>query len=162
MLELLLALGLIALFASVLIGGSSRLLSDTPASADEVFWKACAAARKAALQSGREVRLAWADDRDGGRRFIVNENGATKIFSVVSSNPNLVVSFLAAQKSAGNAVIMAGQVVELDSLRFATFYPDGTCTPFRLQIRHGVDSHILTIDPWTCAQVLTPPDPFAR
>jgi general secretion pathway protein H len=55
-------------------------------------------------------------------------------------------------------VVLAGQVVDTESLPSVTFYGDGTCTAFRVQVRVGVDSHILSIDPWTCAPVLTPPD----
>src|SRR5687768_3117015 len=66
-LELVLALALIALFASVLIGGSAQLFRDQPVSADEVFWKASSEARKAALSTGRDVKLAFADDREGGK-----------------------------------------------------------------------------------------------
>jgi general secretion pathway protein H len=36
------------------------------------------------------------------------------------------------------------------------FYPDGTCSPFRIQFRSTSDAHVLSIDPWTCAQTLTP------
>jgi type II secretory pathway pseudopilin PulG len=158
LLELLLALGLIALFATVLIGGSSRLLSDKPVSADEVFWKACAEARKTALQTGRDLKLAFVDDRDAGKRFTVNDGIATKAFPIVEAPPDLAVSFLSAQKGAGNTVILAGQVVDLQSLPSVTFYADGTCTAFRVQIRILANAHVLSIDPWTCAEVLTPPD----
>lgn len=158
LLEILLALGLVALFATVLIGGSSRLLSDKPVSADEVFWKAVGEARKAALQTGREVKLAYADDRDHGKRFTVNDGTATKAFPILEASPDLAVSFLTGQKGSGNTVILAGQVVETQSLPSVTFYADGTCTAFRVQIRVLADAHILSIDPWTCAEVLTPPD----
>jgi hypothetical protein len=39
-----------------------------------------------------------------------------------------------------------------------TFYDDGTCTPFRVQLRTNAGAHMLTIDPWTCAPVLTKSD----
>ena len=39
------------------------------------------------------------------------------------------------------------------------FYPDGTCTPFRVQFRMPDRASVLTIDPWTCAEVLPPKDP---
>lgn len=161
LLEVLLALGLIALIATALIGGSARMLADKPESADDVFWAATAAARKTALLSGREVRLAFADDRDNGKRFTVSDGGETKAFPV-SATGDLAVNFLSAQKVAGSAVILAGQVVETQALPHVTFYSDGTCTAFRVQIRSGVDAHILSIDPWTCAPVLTPPDAFGR
>ena len=153
LLELILALGLIALMATVLIGGSAQLLNDKPVSADDVFWKACADARKTALVAGHDVRLSFADDHEHGRRFTVNDGTGPRDFPV-SVATDLAVNFLSGQKVAGSAVILAGQVVETQSLPFVTFYSDGTCTAFRVQIRVGVDSHILSIDPWTCAAVL--------
>ena len=162
LLELLLAFALLALMATVLIGGSSQWLSQQPESADDIFWKAVAGARKTALLSGRDVRLAFADDREKGRRFTVSSaEGELATFPVATAD-DLAVNFLSGQKTAGSAVILAGQVVETESLKHVTFYADGTCTPFRVQIRSGVDAHILSLDPWTCAQVLVPVDPFAR
>lgn len=158
LLEILLALGLVALFATVLIGGSTGLLRDKPVSADEVFWKACLEARKAALHTEREVKLSFADDRDHGKRFVVNDGIAARDFPITGASPDLAVNLLSAQKGFGNAIVMAGQVVEMQSLPFVTFYPDGTCSAFRVQIRVHADAHILSIDPWTCAEVLTPPD----
>jgi prepilin-type N-terminal cleavage/methylation domain-containing protein len=159
LLEILLALGLIALLSAVLVGGSIRMLDDKPVSTDAIFWKACAEARKAALQAGHDVRLGFADDREHGKRFTVDDGSGPKEFPVnPTTSGDLAVNFLSAQKTAGSAVIMAGQVVETQSLPFVTFYGDGTCTAFRVQIRVGVDSHILAIDPWTCAPVLSAED----
>lgn len=153
LLELLLALGLIGLLATVLIGGSAQLLREKPVSADEVFWKVCSEARKTALTSGRDVRLAFADDHEHGRRFTVDDGTGPRDFPVPVAG-DLAVNFLSGQKVAGSAVILAGQVVETQALPSVTFYADGTCTAFRVQIRSGVDAHILSIDPWTCAPVL--------
>jgi general secretion pathway protein H len=160
-LELLLALAIIALLGGVLIGGSARLLSDQPVSADEVFWKAVQQARKSALKSGVEVRLTFVDDRDKGKFFAVNDGTATKEFALVpATSTDLAVTFLVAQKG-GNAVLVAGTLVETQTIPFVTFYADGTCTAFRAQFQRGSGVHTVAIDPWTCAQVLTPPDPNA-
>ena len=52
-------------------------------------------------------------------------------------------------------VLVGGQLVETQTLPSVTFYGDGTCSPFRAQLRNkGVDPRVLEIDPWTCAQVL--------
>lgn len=157
LLEILLAIGLIAILATLLIGGSSSWVTDKPASAQDVFWKAVAGARKSALETGKETRLSFAEDRDHGRRFVVTDGTTTKEFPVVTA-AELHVNLLSAQPKAGTAVIMAGQVVDLESLPFVTFYGDGTCSPFRVQVRIGVDTTTLAIDPWTCAQVLVNSD----
>jgi prepilin-type N-terminal cleavage/methylation domain-containing protein len=156
LLELLLSLALLALFASLLIGGSSKALTEAPASADELFWKACHTARKAALLSGREIRLGFAEDRDYGKRFTVTDGTTVLKEFPVTAPANVEVTFLPSQKFGGGSLILAGQVVETSTMKFATFYPDGTCSQFRLQVRAGADSHVIGIDPWTCAAMLTP------
>lgn len=161
LLEILLALALMAMMAAVLVGGTAQLLNDKPVSPDDVFWKAVTAARKRALLGGRDVRLAFVDDKDKGKGFTIGEGVDLKIFPILA-NPELAVNFLSAQKVSGSVMVLAGQVVETQSLPYVTFYGDGTCTAFRIQMRVGADAHILNIDPWTCAPVLIPPDPFAR
>ncbi len=160
-LEVLLALAIIALLGTVLIGGSAQLLSDRPVSADDVFWKAVQEARKAALKSGVEVRLTFVDDRDKGKAFVVNDGTASQAFPLPAATAgDLSVSFLTTQKGA-SAVLVAGQMVETQTVPAVVFYSDGTCTAFRAQFQRGGATHLLSIDPWTCAQVLTPPDPNA-
>lgn len=162
LLEILLALGLMALMAAVLVGGSAQLFNDKAVSADDVFWKAVTAARKRALLSGREVRIAFVDDRDHGKRFTIGEGADLQAFPITAASPQLEVLFLPAQKVAGSAMILAGQVVETQPLKEVLFYGDGTCTPFRVQMRVGVDTHLHHIDPWTCAPVLVAQDTFGR
>ena len=160
-LELLLALAIIALLGTVLIGGAAQLLNDKPVSADEVFWKAVQQSRKSALKSGTEVRLTFLDDKDKGKAFIVNDGTAPQEFPLpAATTSDLVVSFLVAQKG-GNAVLVGGTLVETQTIPFAVFYSDGTCTAFRAQFQRGTGVHMLEIDPWTCAPVLPPIDPNA-
>ena len=160
-LELLLALAIIALLGTVLIGGSARLLNDRPVSADEVFWKAVQRARKSALKTGNEVRFTFLDDRDKGKAFVVHDGVASQEFPLVAAtSSDLAVTFLVAQKG-GNAVLVAGTLVETQTVSFVAFYADGTCTAFRAQFQRGAGVHTLAIDPWTCAPILTPPDPNA-
>jgi general secretion pathway protein H len=161
MIEILLGHALIGLAGTLLIGGSAQLFSDKPTSPDDVFWKAAATARKTALLSGHDVQLGFADDRDHGRRFTISGASGSTALPVTTSG-ELAVNFLSAQRTAGSAIILAGQVVETQALPHVTFYSDGTCTAFRVQIRRGVDAHILSIDPWTCAPLLAPVDPNAR
>ncbi|MSU25208.1 MAG: prepilin-type N-terminal cleavage/methylation domain-containing protein [Opitutus sp.] len=162
LLEILLSLAIIALLASVLIGGSARLLNDRPASPEEVFWKVVQEARKTALKSRKDLRVTYRADLDG-KRFLVAEASAAdavpKEFPVPSPG-DLEVTFVAAQKG-GNAMLIGGQLVETQTLAFVSFYADGTCSPFRAQFQRGGSVHVVAIDPWTCAQVLTPPDPNA-
>src|SRR5690242_7037360 len=68
LLEILLAIAIIALVGTVLIGGSTRLLSDKPVTPHEIFWKAVQEARKTALKSEHEVRLRFDSDR---KQFVI-------------------------------------------------------------------------------------------
>jgi hypothetical protein len=65
----------------------------------------------------------------------------------------LIVEFLSAQKG-GPSILLASQLVETSTMPYVTFYGDGTCSPFRVQIRTGGEPRTLRIDPWTCAMVL--------
>lgn len=160
-LELLLALAIIALLGTVLIGGSAQLLNDRPISADEIFWKAVQEARKDALKSGNEVRLTFVDDKDKGKAFVVTDGATPQLFPLPAATTpfDLVVTFLTTQKGA-SAILIAGQMVETQTVP-VIFYGDGTCTAFRAQFQRGGNTHLISIDPWTCAPMLTPPDPNA-
>jgi general secretion pathway protein H len=161
LLELLLALAIIGLMGAVFIGGSAQMLSDRPVSADDVFWKAVQEARKQALKTGHEFRITFVDDRDKGKRFIVSDGNTPHDFPLPAAvGPDFTVSFLTTQKGA-SAVLVAGQMVETQTLPAVLFYGDGTCTAFRAQFQRGGNTHLIAIDPWTCAPVLTPPDPNA-
>lgn len=173
LMEILLAIALIALFASVLIAGASHLLSEQPVTPDDVFWKSVQEARKAALKAEHEVRLKFDAEKkqfviiDGFAAPVLGPDGITKIDVPLKTFPvappyaqDLEVEFLPAQKS-GQVILVAGVVMETQKIKQVTFYSDGTCTGFRAQIARAGGAHTLAVDPWTCAPVLTPPDPNA-
>jgi prepilin-type N-terminal cleavage/methylation domain-containing protein len=156
LLEILLALALIALLAGALIGGSSALLTEKPVSADDVFWSTVQAARKAALNSQQDVSLRY-DEK--AKAFTLTGPNAAVVGSFPLPNPaaDLLVEFLSTQRT-GGLILLGGTVVETEPLTGGvTFYSDGTCTAFRLQIRVNGGAHIIAIDPWTCSPVITPP-----
>jgi general secretion pathway protein H len=171
LLEILLTLALIGLLSAFLVGGSARLLSTRGNTPAEVFWKAVAEARRTALQSGREVRLRF----DGETRaFLLLDSEAPppgplgeppaperplRRFSVSPELAgDLEVDFLGAAAQGANAILVGGVLLEARSLPHATFFPDGTCAPFRAQLARAGGRSVLRIDPWTCAPVLTPDD----
>lgn len=170
LLEVLLSLAIIALIGSVLIGGAANLLNDQPVSVDDVFWKAVQQARKTALKAEHDIRLKF--DREKKQFWIVDglvpttlaadgftkEETPLKVFPVsVPNGVDMSVDLLPApSKGGGNAILIGGVLLESQPLAYVTFYSDGTCTPFRLQVMRSGAEHKLSIDPWTCAQVLTP------
>ncbi len=169
LLELLLAIALIALLATALIAGSVSLLNDKPTSPDEVFWQASLAARKAALQGGfdihnlrqggTEVRLSF----DGTQKAFIADDGAdpAQTFAIPKASSDLVVALLAPEApAAADASSPAGAADDNPPLPYVCFYSDGTCSPFRAQIRSKGGAHSVPIDPWTCAKMLVrPPSP---
>src|SRR5665213_582618 len=102
-LEIVLALAIIALFGTVLIGASARLLKGRATSPDEVFWKACQAARKGALRSNGDVRRSYDDKTEA---FAVGNSAATQTFPVPAADRDLEISFLAALFPTANASVL--------------------------------------------------------
>lgn len=164
------SLAIIALLGGVLVGGSAHLLSEKPISTTEVFWKAVQEARKAALKAEHEVRLRF--DKEKMRFVLIDglvpsrlaEDGFTreevplKEFPIASAvGSDLEVTFLAPTKG-GPTIMLGGLIVESQPIGYVTFYSDGTCSPFRAQFFRNASVSTLSIDPWTCAPVLTPAD----
>lgn len=149
LLEILITIALMGLLASVLIVGSTRLMSEQPVTPEDIFRKAVNDARKTAVETNVEVRLAF----DPKEKVFTSSTPAGAQTYAVSGPDDLAFDFLAAQKG-GRSVLVAGAVFETQTLPFVTFYPDGTCTPFRLQLRVNGNVRVIAIDPWTCAPVL--------
>ncbi len=149
LLEILLAIALMALIAGVLVTGGTNLLSDKPATPEAVFWKAVQQARLAALTAEHEVRLAY-DSKN--QAFVVDDGAAAQALPVPPSR-DLLVDFLSAQPGQ-SSVLIGGELVDTKTVPAVAFYPDGTCAPFRIQFRAAGTARVLAIDPWTCAQVL--------
>jgi prepilin-type N-terminal cleavage/methylation domain-containing protein len=154
LIEILLVVALIALLATIFIGGSSALLEDKAPSPDAQFWKACSAARAEALDEGKSVLLSF----DQKTRGFVIDDGAAKKELPFTGTDDTEVDFHPPQSDTSSAVLIGGTLVETDTLATVTFYDDGTCTPFRAQVHSKAGAHMLSIDPWTCAQVLTKND----
>jgi general secretion pathway protein H len=156
LLEILVTLALIALLSAVLISGSTRLLSDQPSTPADIFRKALTESRQYAVEKNVEVRLSFdtkekalkATTDDGVRSYPVNTGGDVNI------------DFVSSQKG-GSAILVGGVAVDTQTLPFVTFFPEGTCSPFRVQFRIDGAVSSMAIDPWTCAPVLestkTPP-----
>ena len=149
LLEILIVIALIAMLTTVLIVGTTRLLRDKPVTAGEVFWKTVDDVRKSALLDNRDIRLSF-DPKTGdqAKRYPFAPREATDF------------DFLApASASASSSILVAGQLIDTQTLPFVTFYGDGTCSPFRVQLKKGNSATILEIDPWTCAAILKSPPP---
>lgn len=160
LLEVLLVLALIGLLAGVLVTGGARLLSSEPQTPEEVFWAAVQEARTAALKTETEVALEFSSDQERGKAFMLLTPSGPKSFPVPAAG-DLEVTFLSAAKG-GNLVMVGGTVLETSEVKTVSFYPDGTCSPFRVQFFGRGETRTIGIDPWTCAPVLRTAEEKAR
>jgi prepilin-type N-terminal cleavage/methylation domain-containing protein len=154
LLEVLLVLALIGLMGTIFIGGSQALLTDKGKSLDEQFWQVCAQARKMALEDRQNVLLSY----DPKVKGFLLADAETRTGVPVTGPDDTMVDFHPAQAESGSQVLVAGTLVETNAMGYVTFYNDGTCTPFRVQIRANNDAHLLAVDPWTCAPILSQGD----
>jgi general secretion pathway protein H len=150
LLEILLVLALIGLIGAVVTGSIVRVIDTDHPSPEDVFWQACHAAQRLASLSEREVDLSF----DAKVKKLVWSNGLENGQAAFDARDGEVsVQFLQARQG-GSLILIAGRVVETEEMPRVKFYPDGTCTAFRVQFRVGANAWQLVIDPWTCAPVL--------
>lgn len=148
LLEVLITLALIGLLAGLVAGGATALLRERPVTGEEIFRSVMSKARRRAVETMHEVRLS----------YVLKE----KLFKLSSVDGDqtvpadikgdLQVDFLKQQKD--GSMLLGGDLVETGSLPFVVFYPDGACTPFRVQLRTGGPARVISIDPWTCLPIL--------
>lgn len=155
LLEILLAVALLGLLSAALVGGASYLLDSRPRTPTEIFWTAVRETRREALTGEREVRLSF-DEKE--KQFVADDGRAPKTYPVAGPR-SLTISFLPAVASPSSARLIGGSLFESEAIPAVTFYPDGTCSPFRLQIRSTGEPTVLEIDPWTCAPALKEKQP---
>jgi prepilin-type N-terminal cleavage/methylation domain-containing protein len=154
LLEILLVIALIALMGTIFIGGSQAMLADKAKSLDEQFWAVTAQARKMALEDRQSVLLSY--DPKTKAFILVDSIGKQSV--PVTGPDDAMIDFHPAQVESGSEVLVGGTLIETQPMTSVTFYNDGTCTPFRVQIRAENAAHILSIDPWTCAPVISAQD----
>jgi prepilin-type N-terminal cleavage/methylation domain-containing protein len=145
--ELLLVLAMISLFAAVLIPGVNSILNQMDdRGPEQLLSEAVLAARTDALESGREVELSY----DLEKRQLVY--GALALRSDALPT-GITLELLPVQ--AGASILLGGELSEAqqEPLKRVRFFPDGTCEPFRIRVKAGRDTkpRVLVVDPWTCA-----------
>lgn len=154
LLEILLSVAVMAMLAGVLLVGASRLLSDKPRTPEEVFWKSVRESRKTALRKEQPVELSFDADE---RSFVITMADGTRRTWPLMEGSRVNVDFLQAARGAGY-ILLGGELVETQKIPRVTFFPDGTCEPFRVQFRGETGAPwSIAIDPWTCSPVLEAP-----
>lgn len=146
--EILMTLGLFALFAVVLIGGAISLLGGRgEVDPEDAVLAMLQEVRRAAVLSGEGVELQVLENGEaylwtGGGTLILEGDGTVR------------VRLITAEMEA--AVLIGGQMEERAVTRMR-FYPDGTCDPVRLEVRRGDRRSVVGIDPWTAAALSSLP-----
>lgn len=153
LLEILVVLALVGLLTGVLVVGANRMLSRGPATPEQIFWETVDATRRYALQKDVNVRLSF----DEKARSLVPAAADGAKLPTTPLPEGIKVEFLSAS-TGGNSILLGGERVETSTVPAVTFYSDGTCSPFRVQLRGATGVlQVLEIDPWTCAPVLREP-----
>jgi prepilin-type N-terminal cleavage/methylation domain-containing protein len=156
LLEVLMVLALLGLMAGLFITVARNFTDERSLTPEDIFWQMVRDSRKRALLTGQPVRVTYVPPlRDEDAALSMTSGGAEEILSFTGMG-RVKLDFLPLEKTR-SLILIAGQAVETQTLPAITFYGDGTCTPFRVQIRTDAPGvRTLAIDPWTCAEVLTP------
>lgn len=143
--EVLLVLALLALFAAVFIPGVNSILRDINSRGpDQLLSEAMLAARHEALESGRIVELRYNTE---ARQFWWSETAPR----AEPLPAGMEVAFL--PLASGSSILLGGQLTEAqEPLRRVRFFPDGTCDAFRVSLKTANEApRQFVVDPWTCA-----------
>ncbi len=143
--EVLLVLALLALFAAVFIPGVNSILREIDSRGPEqLLSESILAARNEALESGRIVELRYDDQT----RQLVWGATATRADALpLGASCDLL------PVATGGNILLGGVLEEAaEPLRRVRFFPDGTCDAFRVRLKAlGEAPRLYLIDPWTCA-----------
>jgi len=146
LLEILLAIALVGLMASLFITGGSEMFRARERTMADVFWESVHAARLQAVQEDTTVTMRY-DEK--ARLIRWRSVGDTHELAW----PGRSLEFLPADSR--DSILLGGQLVDTGRLLSVRFHADGTIDRFRVQLtdQAGQISQ-LEIDPWTAAPVL--------
>ena len=146
LLEVILAIALLGLVASLFITGGSEMFRARQRTMADVFWEAVQAARLQAVQEDTTVYLRF-DEK--AKRILW---GATDESHGLDW-PGRNLEFLPTDSR--DTVLIGGQLVYTGQIAAVRFHADGTTDRFRVQLTdaNGQVSR-LELDPWTAAPVV--------
>lgn len=147
LLEVILAIALLGLLASLFITGGSDLFRARKRTVVDVFWQAVQAARLQAVQEDTTVTLHFDDQL---QRVIWQARGGEHELAW----PGRGLEFLSTQRN--DSILLGGQLVGTGQLARVRFYADGGADRFRAQLTdaNGRVTRV-DLDPWTCAPVIS-------
>lgn len=145
LLEVILAIALLGLVASLFITGGSEMFRARERTMADVFWEAVQAARLQAVQEDTTVTLRF-DEKT--RRLLWGAVGEPHGLDWPGRN----LEFLPAESR--DTILLGGQLTGTGALAGVRFHADGTTDRYRVQLTDaGGQVSRLELDPWTAAPV---------
>lgn len=163
LLEVLLVIALIGSVTSLFLLSLDSIARTTPGDALEgAFWSAVRDARESAVRTRRTQSVSFDADR---MEFLV-KGADTERRSAVSREvlpDNARIEAVFTQELPKNSfTLVRGRLVTEREIPSMQFFPDGTCQPVTVEFRFPGGTRRLTIDPWTCAELLDSEEEAAR
>jgi len=155
--EILLVIALMGMFTAIFVVNFEALVRQNEASAVETaFWEATRAARTRALIERRPHLMRFDDEEVS---FVVEEPGGANRVTYVVERENWAPGTrldvkLQKHVPPSQFSLIAGDLVDTRNIPAAHFFPDGTCSPFLVNLKVGADDFTIEIDPWTGAELL--------
>ncbi len=154
-LEMLLVLIVVVGIGGLFVTNFDRLFREAEdASVENAFWQASQEARLEALYSRRPISVFFDEERAA---FVMANLGVEiREFPAATETADgrLVDVAFVQQRPGDRQVLIGGRAVDTWPIDQVVFYPDGTCTPFSLEIAVGPDRRRIRVDPWTGAEML--------
>jgi len=146
LLEVILAIALLGLMASLFITGGSEMFRARQRTMADVFWEAVQAARLEAVQGDATVVLRY-DEK--AKRILWGATGDGHGLDWPGRN----LEFFPTETR--DSILLGGQLVDTGRLPAVRFHADGTTDRFRVQLTDAAGQiSRLELDPWTAAPVL--------
>ncbi len=156
LIEIMLTIALLGLLTSVFVLNISSMLRDTEIrSLENEYWRAVDAARSNSVYQQKPYTLEWLPEE---ATFVVSSSGETERFELDTSDfGGAEVGALFEEIAPENSyVLIRGELVAKREVARVVFYPDGTCTPYTVELRVGDYVNRFQMDPWTGAQLVAP------
>jgi prepilin-type N-terminal cleavage/methylation domain-containing protein len=146
LLEVILAIALVGLVASLFITGGSEMFRARQRTMADVFWESVQAARLQAVQEDATVVMRF-DEKS--KRILWGASDESRGVDWPGRN----LEFLPFETR--DTILLGGQLVDTGRLAAVRFFADGTTDRFRVQLTdpNGQVSR-LELDPWTAAPVV--------
>ncbi|HCR30598.1 MAG TPA: hypothetical protein DIV79_11325 [Opitutae bacterium] len=157
LIELMLTMALIALLSSLFIWNIQSLLKQGELEAlQNELWSAVEKAKQSAVFNRVPHRVRFDEKLQA---FLVSADGEEVPFQVDTSGLGegieIEVIFKLMLPRDGYRLIR-GELVTHREIETITFFPDGTCTPFSVDLKIAEYESSYQIDPWTGSQMTKP------